>query len=39
MMMLEFQEPLDGKIVVKSPFSISHYGVRITVNGSVNLQV
>ncbi|XP_021909324.1 Down syndrome critical region protein 3 homolog isoform X2 [Carica papaya] len=32
-------EPLDGKIVVKSPFSISHYGVRITVNGSVNLQV
>lgn len=32
-------EPLDGKIIVNSPSSISHYGVRLTVNGSVNLQV
>ncbi|KAF4373557.1 hypothetical protein F8388_025251 [Cannabis sativa] len=32
-------EPLEGKIIVNSPSSISHYGIRITVNGSVNLQV
>ncbi|KAL5544936.1 hypothetical protein UlMin_008720 [Ulmus minor] len=32
-------EPLQGKIIVKSPSSISHYGIRINVNGSVNLQV
>nr|POF16624.1 down syndrome critical region protein 3 like [Quercus suber] len=31
-------EPLEGKIIVKSSSSISHYGVRLTVNGSVNLQ-
>lgn len=36
---MEFQEPLEGKIIVKSSSSISHYGVRLTVNGSVNLQV
>ncbi|GKV05183.1 hypothetical protein SLEP1_g17220 [Rubroshorea leprosula] len=32
-------EPLEGKILVKSASSISHYGIRLTVNGSVNLQV
>ncbi|KAF5469168.1 hypothetical protein F2P56_013262 [Juglans regia] len=32
-------EPLEGKIIVKSPSSISHYGIRLTLNGSVNLQV
>ncbi|XP_062118037.1 uncharacterized protein LOC133831676 isoform X2 [Humulus lupulus] len=32
-------EALEGKIIVKSPSSISHYGIRLTVNGSVNLQV
>ncbi|XP_030531107.1 vacuolar protein sorting-associated protein 26C-like [Rhodamnia argentea] len=32
-------EPLDGKIVVKSASSISHRGVRLAVNGSVNMQV
>ncbi|KAJ7975245.1 Down syndrome critical region protein 3 like [Quillaja saponaria] len=32
-------EPLEGKIIIKSQSSISHHGVRITVNGSVNLQV
>ncbi|XP_030937892.1 vacuolar protein sorting-associated protein 26C-like isoform X4 [Quercus lobata] len=32
-------EPLEGKIIVKSSSSISHYGVRLTVNGSVNLQI
>ncbi|XP_012086277.1 vacuolar protein sorting-associated protein 26C isoform X2 [Jatropha curcas] len=32
-------EPLEGKIVIKSPSTISHYGIRLTVNGSVNLQV
>lgn len=32
-------EPLDGKIITKFSSSISHYGVRLTVNGSVNLQV
>lgn len=33
------QEPVEGKIVIKSPTSISHQGVRLSVNGSVNLQV
>ncbi|KAF2298436.1 hypothetical protein GH714_023577 [Hevea brasiliensis] len=32
-------EPLQGKIVIKSPSSLSHYGIRLTVNGSVNLQI
>ncbi|KAA8541359.1 hypothetical protein F0562_025322 [Nyssa sinensis] len=32
-------EPLEGKIVTKLPSSISHHGIRLTVNGSVNLQV
>ncbi|EOY21310.1 Vacuolar protein sorting-associated protein 26 isoform 1 [Theobroma cacao] len=32
-------EPLQGKIVVKSASSISHYGIRMALNGSVNLQV
>ncbi|TYI18138.1 hypothetical protein ES332_A07G070300v1 [Gossypium tomentosum] len=32
-------EPLEGKIVVKSASSISHYGIRMALNGSVNLQV
>ncbi|KAF7813514.1 Down syndrome critical region protein 3-like protein [Senna tora] len=32
-------ETLDGKIVVKTQSSISHSGVRVTVKGSVNLQV
>ncbi|XAR63545.1 hypothetical protein NMG60_11023510 [Bertholletia excelsa] len=32
-------EPLEGKIITKLPSSISHSGVRLTVNGSVNLQV
>lgn len=32
-------EPVEGKIVIKSPSSISHYGIRLSVNGSVNLQV
>ncbi|KAA3458281.1 Down syndrome critical region 3 [Gossypium australe] len=32
-------EPLEGKIVVKSASSISHYGIRMVLNGSVNLQV
>ncbi|XP_062157588.1 uncharacterized protein LOC133865238 isoform X2 [Alnus glutinosa] len=32
-------EPLEGKIVIKSASSISHYGIRLTVSGSVNLQV
>lgn len=34
-----FQELVEGKIIVKSSSSISHYGIRIAVNGSVNLQV
>lgn len=34
-----WQEPIEGKIVVKSDSSISHYGVRLSVNGSVNMQV
>ncbi|KAF3437153.1 hypothetical protein FNV43_RR19906 [Rhamnella rubrinervis] len=32
-------ELLEGKIILKSPSSISHYGIRLTVNGSVSLQV
>ncbi|PON79155.1 Vacuolar protein sorting protein 26 related [Trema orientale] len=32
-------EPLEGKIIVKSSSSISHYGIRLTLNGSVSLQV
>lgn len=36
---LDFQEAVKGKIIVNSPSSISHYGIRLTVNGSVNLQV
>ncbi|XP_022737585.1 Down syndrome critical region protein 3 homolog isoform X2 [Durio zibethinus] len=32
-------EPLEGKIVVKSASSISHSGIRMAFNGSVNLQV
>uniref|UniRef100_A0A2P2JXS3 Vacuolar protein sorting-associated protein 26C n=2 Tax=Rhizophora mucronata TaxID=61149 RepID=A0A2P2JXS3_RHIMU len=32
-------EPVEGKIVIKSPSSFSHYGIRLTANGSVNLQV
>ncbi|KAL9683327.1 hypothetical protein QQ045_015147 [Rhodiola kirilowii] len=32
-------EPLEGKIIVKSTSTISHSGVRISINGSVTLQV
>ncbi|XVE90747.1 hypothetical protein DITRI_Ditri20bG0101900 [Diplodiscus trichospermus] len=32
-------EPLEGKIVVKSASSISHYGIRMALKGSANLQV
>ncbi|CAL5394082.1 unnamed protein product [Camellia sinensis] len=32
-------EPLEGKIITKLPSSISHNGIRLTVNGSVTLQV
>ncbi|KAE8124799.1 hypothetical protein FH972_019651 [Carpinus fangiana] len=32
-------ETLEGKIVVKSASSISHYGIRLTVSGTVSLQV
>ncbi|XP_009147963.1 vacuolar protein sorting-associated protein 26C [Brassica rapa] len=32
-------EPVEGKIVIKSPNSISHQAIRLSVNGSVNLQV
>ncbi|PRQ18972.1 putative vacuolar protein sorting protein 26 related protein [Rosa chinensis] len=32
-------ELVEGKIIVKSVSSISHYGIRIAVDGSVNLQV
>ncbi|CAJ1952088.1 unnamed protein product [Sphenostylis stenocarpa] len=32
-------ETLEGKIVVKAQSSISHYEIRLTVKGSVNLQV
>nr|XP_023911218.1 Down syndrome critical region protein 3 homolog [Quercus suber] len=33
------EEPLEGIIIVKYSSSISHYGVHLTVNGSVNLQI
>jgi hypothetical protein len=33
------QEPVEGKIVIKSATSISHQAIRLSVNGSVNLQV
>lgn len=36
---MEFQEVVEGKIIVRSSSSISHYGIRLAVNGSVNLQV
>ncbi|CAL0332586.1 unnamed protein product [Lupinus luteus] len=32
-------ESLEGKLIIKTHSSISHYGVRITIKGSVNLQV
>ncbi|KAL4574635.1 hypothetical protein LXL04_021471 [Taraxacum kok-saghyz] len=32
-------EPLQGKIITKLPSSLSHRGIQLTVNGSVNLQV
>ncbi|KAL6281698.1 hypothetical protein ACE6H2_018579 [Prunus campanulata] len=32
-------EVVEGKIIVRSSSSISHYGIRLSVNGSVNLQV
>ncbi|KAL8242337.1 hypothetical protein R6Q59_012639 [Mikania micrantha] len=32
-------EPILGKIITRLPSSISHRGIHITVNGSVNLQV
>ncbi|KAF2605796.1 hypothetical protein F2Q68_00043339 [Brassica cretica] len=32
-------ETVEGKIVIKSPNSISHQAIRLSVNGSVNLQV
>ncbi|KAH7549414.1 hypothetical protein JRO89_XS13G0028800 [Xanthoceras sorbifolium] len=32
-------EPLDGKILIKSSSSISHYGIHLNVNGSANLQI
>ncbi|XP_059640932.1 uncharacterized protein LOC132283066 isoform X2 [Cornus florida] len=32
-------EALEGKIITKLSSSISHQGIRLTVNGSVNLQV
>ncbi|KAI3712471.1 hypothetical protein L1987_71028 [Smallanthus sonchifolius] len=32
-------EPLQGKIITRLPCSISHRGIHVTVNGSVNLQV
>ncbi|XP_052622165.1 uncharacterized protein LOC111920975 isoform X2 [Lactuca sativa] len=32
-------EPLQGKIITKFPSSVSHRGIHLTVNGSVNLQV
>ncbi|KAK4779386.1 hypothetical protein SAY86_006914 [Trapa natans] len=32
-------EPLEGKVILKSNSSFSHYGVRLSVNGSVNMQV
>ncbi|XP_065851491.1 uncharacterized protein [Euphorbia lathyris] len=32
-------EPIQGKIIIKSPSSLSYYGIRLTLTGSVNLQV
>ncbi|XP_022137705.1 Down syndrome critical region protein 3 homolog isoform X2 [Momordica charantia] len=32
-------EHLQGQIIVNSPSSISHSGIRLAVNGSVNLQI
>lgn len=32
-------ETLEGNIITRLPSSISHQGIRLTVNGSVNLQV
>ncbi|KAK6925304.1 Vacuolar protein sorting protein 26 related [Dillenia turbinata] len=32
-------EPIEGKIIITSHSSISHYGIRLTIYGSVNLQV
>ncbi|XP_057446915.1 uncharacterized protein LOC130738781 isoform X1 [Lotus japonicus] len=32
-------EALEGKIIIKTQSSISHYGIRLTLKGSVNLQV
>ncbi|KAJ6295093.1 hypothetical protein OIU76_023066 [Salix suchowensis] len=32
-------EPVEGKIVINSPSSISHHGIRLSVTGSVSLQV
>ncbi|KAJ6677128.1 VACUOLAR PROTEIN SORTING 26 RELATED [Salix viminalis] len=32
-------EPVEGKIVINSLSSISHHGIRLSVNGSVSLQV
>ncbi|KAJ6340257.1 hypothetical protein OIU77_008085 [Salix suchowensis] len=32
-------EPVEGKIVIISPSSISHHGIRLSVTGSVSLQV
>ncbi|CAI9113685.1 OLC1v1014336C2 [Oldenlandia corymbosa var. corymbosa] len=32
-------EALEGKIVAKISSSVSHQGIRLTINGSVNLQV
>ncbi|XP_058091359.1 uncharacterized protein LOC131237553 [Magnolia sinica] len=32
-------EPIEGKIIATLPSSISHQGVRITANGTVNLQI
>ncbi|XP_050220528.1 uncharacterized protein LOC126670751 [Mercurialis annua] len=32
-------DSLKGKIIIKSASSLSHYGIRLSLNGSVNLQV
>ncbi|MED6157751.1 hypothetical protein PIB30_026145 [Stylosanthes scabra] len=32
-------EALEGKIIIKTHSSISHYGIRLALKGSVNLQV
>ncbi|GAB4842733.1 hypothetical protein Ancab_012708 [Ancistrocladus abbreviatus] len=32
-------EPLEGKVITKLSSSISHNGIRLTVSGSVNMQV